>query len=442
MQVYAVTYLLLTSERLIILGLTPIFARGRSSIIIRGLLRICAFSCWPSCCRVVSRRSHKPHTADDPEFPTFKASYRDFLKNSAQYQRTFEFKDENVLKKIAQTYRLQYLKDVVLARVIDDSTFNVLNSFILFNQIDIINHIIGDNPFLLDLFQPFVTSQEILKASSSQNLFGPNVGNSMLDVPGLINGNGRQRETAPSPPPSPGDTSSDVKGETVLTPLYTKANGVSVPSGRSDVIRFVHQLCLMAKNVQIPTRIALYRVLVERGLLFALEWALRHHLASDVNDSRSDKATPTTNGASSLTNEKNSAHRQPLDVTVADPDPPLLDMAAEIFILVAEFNVGGVRSHVVRQSEAAKAREAEEQQIARASPPVPVPVSGKPVHTKPAVAGGKRAAEQPHLLKALTARLGGMRGQPFRNQIGDAIRLLLESPPNMDFHATGDVSSC
>ena len=379
------------------------------------------------------------HIADDPEFPTFKASYREFLKNNAHYQRTFQFNDENVQRKIAQTYRLQYLKDVVLARVIDDSTFNVLNSFILFNQIDIINHIIGDNPFLADLFKPFVTSQEILKASSSQNLFGSNLDNSVLGAAGLINGNGRQRETAPSPPPSPRGIIGDLRGGSTLTGLYTRANGVSAPSTRSDAIRFVHQLCLMGKNVQIPTRIALYRALVERGLLFALEWALRCPLASEVNGKRSNITTPTINGASSLVGQRDSTH-QTLDTMSTDPDPPLLDMVAEIFILVAEFNITGVRAHIVRQSEAAKAREAEEQQIARASPPVPVPVSGKPVHT-PAGTDGKGTVEQPHLLKALTARLGGIRERPFRNQIGDAIRLLLESPPNLDFQATGDVSS-
>jgi len=373
---------------------------------------------------------------DDPEFPTFKASYRDFLRDSVQYQRTFEFNDENVQRKIAQTYRLQYLKDVVLARVIDDSTFNVLNSFILFNQIDIINHIIGDNPFLTNLFKPFVTSQEILKASSSQHLFGQNVGNTVLGAPVLINGTGRQRETAPSPPSSPpGITSSD--REPTLTPLYIKANGVSVPSTKPDAIRFVHQLFLMGRNVHIPTRIALYRTLVERGLLFALEWALRHPLASEVNGSRSSEAI--INGASSLVGGRDPAHRQSLYAVSIDPDPPLLDMVAEIFILVAEFNIAGVRAHIVRQNEATKAREAEEQQIARASPPVPVPVSGKPVHTS-AGADGKGATEQPHLLKALIARLGGLKDQPFRNQIGDAIRLLLESPPKMDFQATGDVS--
>lgn len=160
-------------------------------------------------------------------------------------------------------------------------------------------------------------------------------------------------------------------------------------------------------------------------------------MASEVSDSRISK--PVIKGASSLVGGRDPAYRQSLHAVPIDPDPPLLDMVAEIFILVAEFNIAGVRAHIVRQNEAAKAREAEEQQIARASPPVPVPVSGKPVHTS-AGADGKGAMEQPHLLKALIARLGGLRDQPFRNQVGDAIRLLLESPPNMDFQATGDVS--
>ena len=48
--------------------------------------------------------------------------------------------NEEIREKIHQTYRVQYLKDVVLARTIDDSTFQTINSFIVFNQIEIINH--------------------------------------------------------------------------------------------------------------------------------------------------------------------------------------------------------------------------------------------------------------------------------------------------------------
>ena len=151
-------------------------------------------------------------------------------------------------------------------------------------------------------------------------------------------------------------------------------------------------------------------------------------LASEVNGSQSHATAPTTNGVSSVVGARDSAHYQTLDAMSIDPDPPLLDMVAGIFILIAEFNIAGVRAHIVRQNEAAKAREAEELQIARASPPVPVPVSGKPVHTSSGT-DGKGATEQPHLLKALMVRLGGIRDLPFRNQIGDVIQLLLESPP-------------
>lgn len=50
------------------------------------------------------------------------------------------------------TWRLLYLKDVVLARILDDPTFSVLNSLIFFNQVDIVNHLQGNAAFLTELF--------------------------------------------------------------------------------------------------------------------------------------------------------------------------------------------------------------------------------------------------------------------------------------------------
>lgn len=64
-------------------------------------------------------------------------------------------KDPVIQKKIRQTWRLQYLKDVVLARILDDPTFSVLNSLIFFNQVDIINHIQTNAAFLKELFAIF-----------------------------------------------------------------------------------------------------------------------------------------------------------------------------------------------------------------------------------------------------------------------------------------------
>ncbi|THG97475.1 hypothetical protein EW026_g4525 [Hermanssonia centrifuga] len=137
----------------------------------------------------------------DPEFPTHKANYREFLRGTTHFHQPIPIRDEAIQKKIHHTYRLQFLKDVVLARAIDDSTFNVLNSCILFNQIDIINHVQNDHGFL----------REVVEAEIKR---------------------------------------------------------------RREVVSLIQQLCVMGKNVQLPARMALFRTLSDRGIVFAIQWAL------------------------------------------------------------------------------------------------------------------------------------------------------------------------
>lgn len=43
---------------------------------------------------------------------------------------------------------------------------------------------------------------------------------------------------------------------------------------RRDVVLLIQQLCVMGKNVQLPARMALFRSLSDRGILFAVQWAL------------------------------------------------------------------------------------------------------------------------------------------------------------------------
>ncbi|KAG8840173.1 Platinum sensitivity protein, partial [Serendipita sp. 405] len=92
----------------------------------------------------------------DPEFPDLKAHYRDFLQSNARHHQVIEFRDVGIQTKVHQTYRLQYLKDVVLARVLDDPIFNVLNSLVIFNQIEIVQYIQSEEYFLRELFSLFV----------------------------------------------------------------------------------------------------------------------------------------------------------------------------------------------------------------------------------------------------------------------------------------------
>ncbi|KUJ14399.1 DUF625-domain-containing protein [Mollisia scopiformis] len=91
----------------------------------------------------------------DPDFPSHKANHRHWLGKEGRYKEVVRIDDDSVRKKIHATYRLQYLKDVVLARILDDPTFSVLNSLIFFNQVDIVQHLQTNPAFLKELFGVF-----------------------------------------------------------------------------------------------------------------------------------------------------------------------------------------------------------------------------------------------------------------------------------------------
>jgi protein phosphatase-4 regulatory subunit 3 len=95
----------------------------------------------------------------DPDFPSHKANHRQWLGKEGRYKEVVRIDDDVVRKKIHYTYRLQYLKDVVLARILDDPTFSVLNSLIFFYQMDIVQHLQTNVAFLKELFGIF-TPQE------------------------------------------------------------------------------------------------------------------------------------------------------------------------------------------------------------------------------------------------------------------------------------------
>ncbi|KAF9502987.1 hypothetical protein BS47DRAFT_1490530 [Hydnum rufescens UP504] len=142
----------------------------------------------------------------DPEFPTHKASYRDFVKNSSKFTQVIEIKDDTVQRKIRQIYQLQYLKDVVLARVLDESTSDVLNTFILFNQSDINNYTTQDATFLADLLRPFTLSEGSGFGAGPIPSTNPTAPSNLNMFNTISLSNERQREQAPRRclhPPTP-----------------------------------------------------------------------------------------------------------------------------------------------------------------------------------------------------------------------------------------------
>ncbi|KAK7470262.1 Platinum sensitivity protein, variant 2 [Stygiomarasmius scandens] len=317
--------------------------------------------------------------ADDPEFPTYKANYREFLHQSTRYHQPIHIYDPDIQRKIHHTYRLQFLKDVVLARVLDDSTFNVLNSCIIFNQIDIITHVQADDHFLLDVAKLFVDEEILHHARRNQQLQlqqqqqqQQRMGQRPLTISlqsreasPPVNGLSPKLANGALPPSTPGASSStsapsimyffappdDVLGEEQIT-------------HRQQVVFLIQQLCIMGKNVQLPARMALFRSLVDRGILFAVQWAL----------SRPEK-----------------------DIT----SKPVISAGGEVLAALLDHDVNGVRGHVLRQII---------------------------VIEKERGVGTKGADKAETIMELCCKIMAQSRDMAIQNQVGDALRVWLDLP--------------
>lgn len=233
---------------------------------------------------------------DDPEFPDHKASYRHFLSSVAQYREAVPIRDSVVRKKIHQTYRLLFLKDVVLARMLDDPTFNILNSFIIFNQIDIVTHFQHEETLLPRMFSAFPQLHH-------------------KDGKAVLETHEDPSNVPPTEQPLANGASSPVVGPVPLPEYTSNSIAFDQDTRRQDIIRMTHQLCATAKNVQVTTRFALYRLLVDRGVLYAIQWAFSVH----------------------------------------NPTPDMVSvqhLCGDILLSVMEYDPHGVRQNVLQHSEA------------------------------------------------------------------------------------------
>ncbi|KAL3829337.1 hypothetical protein ACJIZ3_018139 [Penstemon smallii] len=86
----------------------------------------------------------------DPEVPH--VHHRDFIKDHVVFKEVIPIKDPVVLSKIHQTYRVGYLKDVILPRGFDEAVVANLNSIIHSNNSIVISLLKVDNTFIKELF--------------------------------------------------------------------------------------------------------------------------------------------------------------------------------------------------------------------------------------------------------------------------------------------------
>lgn len=89
----------------------------------------------------------------DPSSPTPKR-HRQYLKQLAKFKEVIPITNAELLAKIHQTYRVQYIQDVVLPApsVFEDNMLSTLSSFIFFNKVEIVTLIQEDERFLSELF--------------------------------------------------------------------------------------------------------------------------------------------------------------------------------------------------------------------------------------------------------------------------------------------------
>lgn len=94
--------------------------------------------------------------------------HRNFLKEHVFFKEAIPIKNPLVLSKIHQTYRVGYLKDVVLPRVLDEATSASLNSIIHTNNAIVVSLLKDDSTFIQELFAKLKSSTT--SAESKKNL--------------------------------------------------------------------------------------------------------------------------------------------------------------------------------------------------------------------------------------------------------------------------------
>ena len=96
---------------------------------------------------VMGALEYEPGVAADA-----RPKHREFLKEQANFKEVVPIQDAAVKGKIHQTFRVNYIKDVVLPHVLDDASFSTLSSMVLFNNIDVLQGLQADATFFPGLF--------------------------------------------------------------------------------------------------------------------------------------------------------------------------------------------------------------------------------------------------------------------------------------------------
>nr|XP_033793805.1 serine/threonine-protein phosphatase 4 regulatory subunit 3B isoform X3 [Geotrypetes seraphini] len=80
--------------------------------------------------------------------------HREFLTKTAKFKEVIPITDSELRQKIHQTYRVQYIQDIILPTpsVFEENFLSTLTSFIFFNKVEIVGMLQEDEKFLSEVF--------------------------------------------------------------------------------------------------------------------------------------------------------------------------------------------------------------------------------------------------------------------------------------------------
>ncbi|XP_076366068.1 serine/threonine-protein phosphatase 4 regulatory subunit 3A-like [Tachypleus tridentatus] len=89
----------------------------------------------------------------DPSSPTPK-QHRDYFRTVSKFKEVISISNPELVNKIHQTYRVQYIQDAVLPTpsVFEENMLSTLSSFIFFNKVEIVSLLQEEEKFLGELF--------------------------------------------------------------------------------------------------------------------------------------------------------------------------------------------------------------------------------------------------------------------------------------------------
>jgi protein phosphatase-4 regulatory subunit 3 len=91
-----------------------------------------------------------------PKTPGMRAKHREFIKTHGKVKQVVEITDEQISRKIDQTFRLEYLQGIFLhGEGSDEGLMGVINNMIYQNHLEIVNHIQNNHFLLAELFNIF-----------------------------------------------------------------------------------------------------------------------------------------------------------------------------------------------------------------------------------------------------------------------------------------------